>query len=282
MNETNMDRILITGVSGVVGRILFNHLIEKYQVFGIDQHKNISTRYQKQNTENLPVETILPIRDECFFECDITDKQKLFEIVQRLNINIIIHLAAILEDHPDKDRLYRINVQGTKNIFETNVKRILFASSVMTVFGYLEYEPYRSIENETFNDETMLNHLRQLKVDEDSPLPDRKTEGNQLYSETKILAEQMTNDFIEKTNKSIVTMRLGWVNIYDNPGTTWLRTVWLSHRDLCLFVDKVLQSPLNINGIYFVTSNNHRSWLDINKAKQDFNYIPLDGATNIN
>jgi len=134
MTESNhCNRILITGVAGVVGRILFNYLTEKssnkYQVFGIDRHKNVSTRYEKQNPENLPIETIPPLSDEHFFQCDITDKQKLFELIEQLQIDTIIHLAAILEDHPDKDHLYRINIQGAQNVFE--------ASSLFTLSIFL-------------------------------------------------------------------------------------------------------------------------------------------------
>ncbi|CAF1209773.1 unnamed protein product, partial [Rotaria sordida] len=54
--------------------------------------------------------------------------------------------------------------------------------------------------------------------------------------------------------------------------------VWLSHRDLCLFIDKVLQAPDNISGIYFLTSNNHRRWVDLDDAKRDFDFVPQDGA----
>lgn len=152
----------------------------------------------------------------------------------------------------------------------------------MVVFGYLEREPYLSIMNDTFDDETMLTNLRLLTADDDPSLEPTQNAGHQIYSKTKILGEQIANEFIKKTTKSIVIMRLGWVNIYNNPGASWLRTVWLSYRDLCSFVDKVLESPLNISGTYFLTSNNHRKWMDIDKAKRDLNYIPIDGANKLN
>lgn len=118
----NQQRILITGVSGLIGRILFNYLTktypEKYQVFGLDQHTDISSRYQAKNEENLHVETILPIPLDKFFQCDIMDKNKLYRIIQEQKINIIIHLAAVLENHPDLDKISRVNIEGTKNIFD--------------------------------------------------------------------------------------------------------------------------------------------------------------------
>jgi len=121
-SSSNEERILITGVSGLIGRILFNYLTEtyptKYQVFGLDQHMNISQRYQDRNNENLQIKTILPIPSEKFFQCDITDRMKFYQIIQEQKIDIIIHLAAILETHPDKDKLLHVNIEGTKNVFE--------------------------------------------------------------------------------------------------------------------------------------------------------------------
>lgn len=50
--EPSLDqqRIVITSVSGLIGRILFNYLIKRYpikcQVFDLDQHVHISSPYQ--------------------------------------------------------------------------------------------------------------------------------------------------------------------------------------------------------------------------------------------
>ncbi|CAF1412625.1 unnamed protein product [Adineta steineri] len=290
MNKINFSshpqRILITGVSGLVGRILFNHLTltysTKYEVFGLDQHLNISSRYQSQNINNENIKTILSIPSDKFFQCDITNREKLYEIIQEQKIEIIIHLAAILENHPDIEKISYVNIVGTKNIFEApGVHRIIYASSVRTVFGYLTREPYLSIFNETFDDKTMLKDLRKLTVLNDLPLPDIQTPGNKAYDQSKIIGEQMAQEIIKNNNnnsKSIICARFGWVNIMDEPGITPLRTVWFSYRDVCSFIVKALEAPLNISGIYFAMSNNHRLWLDLDDAKKDLGYIPQDGA----
>ncbi len=106
----------------MIGRILFNYLTktytDKYQIFGLDQHLNISSRYQTDNEKNHQVETIYPLALDKFFQCDITDRIKLFQIIEEQQIEIIIHLAAVLENHPDPDTISRVNIQGTKNVFE--------------------------------------------------------------------------------------------------------------------------------------------------------------------
>lgn len=119
---SNQQRILITGVSGLIGAILFNHLTEnysrKYQVVGLDQHVNLSTRYQSTNVTSQEIKKVLPIPADKFFQCDITDRMKLHKIIEEQKIDIIIHLAALLEYHPDLENLSYVNINGTKNVFE--------------------------------------------------------------------------------------------------------------------------------------------------------------------
>jgi nucleoside-diphosphate-sugar epimerase len=148
----------------------------------------------------------------------------------------------------------------------------------MTVFGYLKYEPYLSIFNETFDDKTMLKNLRKLTINDDPPDPNDQGIGEKIYSESKIIGEEMAKDIVKNGTKSIISVRVGGVNIDNQPGTTWLRTVWFSYRDVCSFFEKAIEAPLYISGTYFATSNNHRSWLDLDDAKRDLGYVPQDGA----
>jgi nucleoside-diphosphate-sugar epimerase len=148
----------------------------------------------------------------------------------------------------------------------------------MTIFGYVTREPYLSIFNETFDDATMLKNLRKLTVADDPPLPDIQTPGSTIYGQSKIICEQMAMDIVKNTSKSIICIRFGDISIYDQPRTNWYRTIWFSRRDLCSFIDKALQAPQHISGIYFGVSNNHRLWLDLDDAKRDLGYVPQDGA----
>lgn len=163
------------------------------------------------------------------------------------------------------------------SFFVAGVRRIIFASSGMTVAGYLTIEPYRSIYEDTFDDSTMLASLRKLTVN-DPPKPDIQTPGNKAYSESKILGEQMAASYVNGTTKSIICARFGSINIYNEPETTWLRSCWCSYRDVCVFLEKALAAPMEISGTYFVMSNNHRRWVDMDNAKQDLDFVPQDGA----
>ncbi len=88
----------------------------------------------------------------------------------------------------------------------------------------------------------------------------------------------MAMDTVQKSSKSIICARIGGVKINDQPTNDWYSTNWLSHRDLCWFIDKALEAPLNISGIYFVISDNHRRWVDLDHTKNDLGYVPQDGA----
>jgi nucleoside-diphosphate-sugar epimerase len=120
--NSNKQRILITGVSGLIGRILFKYLTktypDKYEVFGLDQHMKVSGRYQADSNKSDEIEATYPLPLDKFFQCDITDRTKLFEIIEQQHIEIIIHLAGVLQTHPDLETISRVNIEGTKNVFE--------------------------------------------------------------------------------------------------------------------------------------------------------------------
>ena len=148
----------------------------------------------------------------------------------------------------------------------------------MLIADYLRREPYRSITNGTLDDATMLKGFEKLSVAKHPPLSDLETPGKKAYSESKIIGEQMATEIVKSTSKSIICVRIGSVNIDDEPEADAVRTVWLSYRDLCSFIDRALQAPLNISGTYFAVSNNYRLCIDLDDAKRDLGYVPQDGA----
>jgi hypothetical protein len=88
----------------------------------------------------------------------------------------------------------------------------------------------------------------------------------------------MAKEIVKNSTKSIICARIGLVSVDNQPGTRWNRNHWLSYRDLCSFMEKAIQAPPHISGIYFAVSNNHRLWVDLDDAKRDLEYIPQDGA----
>lgn len=108
-------RILITGITGFVGRKLARSLTDEGAiVFGISK---------RTESENI-------------FKADITNFVKLSHIVSKNNIEQIYHLAgeAIVEKgHESPYKTYKNNILGTVNILEISrlhgVERVIVASS---------------------------------------------------------------------------------------------------------------------------------------------------------
>jgi nucleoside-diphosphate-sugar epimerase len=158
---------------------------------------------------------------------------------------------------------------------------IIYASSVMTVFGYLENEPYSALPKNIQPKEL----LKKITVN-DLPIPSHLNPPFQAYCETKIHCEQLAREYSsnDQRNLQFVCARLGWVNTTDDVTSDlydWSdKSIWCSYRDLCLFIDRVLENQLKLKQfqIYFVSSNNDFCWVDMENAKQDLNYVPQDGA----
>ncbi|MGB9707404.1 MAG: SDR family oxidoreductase [Microgenomates group bacterium] len=52
---------------------------------------------------------------------DITDKEKVFQVIKEINFDFFLHLAAytnVSQAEVDKETCFKINVEGTKNVFE--------------------------------------------------------------------------------------------------------------------------------------------------------------------
>ena len=118
-------KIFITGILGFVGTYLSMQLIEEgHDVWGIDRtsaHPNVSS-------------------------VDLCDKDLLLDVMQKVKPDYVYHLAAISQVviKGDTSSLYRINIDGTRNILEVcalqeKKPRCIFISSSQ-VYGNVPEE----------------------------------------------------------------------------------------------------------------------------------------------
>lgn len=120
-----MGKILITGGAGFIGSAVIKHLFEKHEIFVID-NLSFGTR-----------SFISQIDEDHFYEADIRDRQLMFDLLNQIQPEIVIHLAAIhfipyCNEHPFMSS--DINITGTINILDAtkkcgSVKKVLFAST---------------------------------------------------------------------------------------------------------------------------------------------------------
>lgn len=116
-------RILITGVTGVIGSHLADHLIERRvgEVWGLRRWR--SARYQ-------------PAGLRCI-EGDVTDYVSLADAVDRCRPDIVFHLAAQSYTAPSFDAprtTWEVNVMGTINLLEA-IRRAPHKPDVIVVAG---------------------------------------------------------------------------------------------------------------------------------------------------
>lgn len=119
-----MEKILMTGANGQIGTELNEVLCKKY------------------GAQNVIISDIKepPPSTKCKFEkLDVTDGNRLIEIVETHKINQIYHLAAILsaKAEENKELAHKINIDGLKNILETALQfdiKVFWPSSI-GVFG---------------------------------------------------------------------------------------------------------------------------------------------------
>ncbi|WP_237173391.1 GDP-mannose 4,6-dehydratase [Paracandidimonas lactea] len=112
--------VLITGIHGFTGRYMAAEMKSNgYRVVGIGSRPN---------------------RDVDYYQADLTDRARVYEVLEAIRPNVIIHLAAVaFVAHGDADAFYRVNLLGTRNLLEAAAEikppeAILLASSA-NVYG---------------------------------------------------------------------------------------------------------------------------------------------------
>ena len=165
---------LVTGGAGRLGSALTNLLIaagEEVRVFDLP---------------GVSWEAISQIDRVDIFEGDVTDSQVAMDAVH--GVNVIIHLAALLPPNSEinKERTYKVNVKGTRNLVEAaKTKPIIFASSISTYgITHTDTPPLKE------------DHLQR---------------GHNNYSESKIEAECL----IEDSGTPFVVLRVAPIGVAD-------------------------------------------------------------------
>ena len=172
-------RVLITGIDGFSGIHLSRYLKSYYEVFGTSLNKE----------------------EKHIFKCDITNKEEIKKVLDKVKPDYIIHLAGIsFVGHSNYEDFYKVNVIGTQNLLESikDVKKIIIASSA-TVYG----RQNREILSEDLSPNP-LNH----------------------YAISKFGVEQIAKSFFNKLD-IIVTRPFNYTGLYQN--TSFLVPKIVSH-----------------------------------------------------
>ena len=156
--------ILITGGNGLIGSAITKQLIDQNHQVRLLLRPNADTSLLGDYLNKVNV-----------IEGDILDIKSLEVAMQ--GVDYVIHTAAIVSFAPrDKDKMYKVNVEGTANVVNTcldfKIRKLAFISSVAAL-GRPDVSRFQKNEVITINEEQKW---------ENSP-------NNSNYAKTKYLAE---------------------------------------------------------------------------------------------
>lgn len=107
-----MNVIMVTGGAGFIGSNFIRYVFEKTDFYG--KIINVDKLTYAGNLENLSdIESKFGKSRYFFEQVDICDKEKIYEIFQKYNVDTVVHFAA--ESHVDR------SILGPKDFIETNI-----------------------------------------------------------------------------------------------------------------------------------------------------------------
>lgn len=246
-----MKKVLITGMSGLIGGLLRRHLESE-------------GGYELSALNRSLVEGV-----ECF-QADIADLEAIKPAF--VGKDVVVHLAAYLGNQGWEGQLAG-NVIGVYNVFEAarlaGVKRVVFASSGNTVRGFERVPPYSDIAAGDYE-----------KVPEDfKKITHEMVRPGQIYGAAKVWGEALGRHFSDVSGMSILCVRIGSVTKDNHPRDTREFSIYLSHRDVSQVLTKCIEAPDDLKyDIFMATSDNKWSYRDLDHTREVLGYAPQDSS----
>ncbi|MBI2965954.1 MAG: NAD(P)-dependent oxidoreductase [Chloroflexi bacterium] len=242
-------RILVTGMSGLIGGLAGRHLAKSNDVVALNRR---------------PVEGVKT------FQADINDLAVIKPAFA--GVDAVVHMAAYLGDDPRGQM--STNVVGVYNVFEAareaGVKRVVFGSSGATVMGYERDPEFRPLVEARWRDvkepRPLLTHLVPVRP-------------NGLYGAAKAFGEALGRYYSDFHGMSVLCIRIGRVVEEDWPRDPRHAAAYCSHRDIIQMVERCVNAPDSVRyDIFYAVSNNRGRFRDIAHAREVIGYVPLDGV----
>lgn len=246
-----MKKILITGMSGLIGGILRQHLkkVGEYDLAALNRRKLEGVKCHQGDISNL--EDIKPAFKD---------------------IDVVVHLAANLNQNSWKEQL-NDNIIGTYNVYlaavESGVKRVVFASSGSTIRGFDNIPPYDAVNEGRYEDVT--GEVKKISHEIFRP--------NSIYGATKVWGEAIGRYFSDAFNLSVICIRIGSVNSNNLPSDPREVSAYLSHKDVASILHKSIEAPSEIKcDTFFALSDNKWSIRDLEHSKAILGWEPEDSS----
>jgi nucleoside-diphosphate-sugar epimerase len=245
--------VLITGASGLIGRLTIENLGDRYAFSGLSRR---------------------PVAGIPHIQADIADQEAVRRACQ--GVEIVLHLAAETQDYNNWDKVFANTMGGTLNVYraaqEAGVWRVVFMSTGSTMCGYEWFEgsPYGMLAR---NEIDRLPPDQKMLDDRDPPRPDGP------YAVGKLFGENAGRWFSDHYGMSVLCIRLGAVLPSDRPELIRHFPGYLSQSDAVQIVDRCLSAPPSLKfGIFDAISENSRRWRDTSPAKEVLGWKPTGSS----
>ena len=246
-----MAKVLITGMSGLIGGVLRKHLESRggYELVALN----------RSHVQGVPC-----------FRADIADLEAIKPAFG--GVDVVVHLASQVQDDP-WEGLLRTNIIGTYNVYEAarlaRVRRVVFASSGSTITGYEQVPPYDAIAAGRY-DEVPLDY-RRLTYEAIWPTG--------TYGVSKVWGEALGRHFSDAHGLSV---RIGRVTPDNMPWEPRDRSVYLSHDGVAEILTLCIEAPENLKyDVFLATSANRWSYRDLEHAREALGFVPVDSADDV-
>ena len=247
----NRKSVLITGMSGLIGSVVRQHLEDKYVLSALNRRDVAGVECHRADIANL--EAIQPA----------------FE-----HKDVVVHLSAVASDTATWEEVLHNNVIGTHNVFEAarraGVKRIIHASSGATISAWERQFPYSAVVQARYSE---VPQTWQQITHESAVRP------SGLYGCSKVWGEALGRYFSDAYGMSVICLRIGAVNREDRPLQTRQFSVWCSQRDIAQMIERCIAAPESLRfDIFYVVSNNKWSYRDLKHARKVIGFEPQSSA----
>lgn len=245
-----MLRVLVTGMSGLIGGALRRRLEGRYALSAL-------------NRRSVPG---IPTR-----QADIADLDAIQPAFA--GVDAVVHLAAVAEADAPWDAILRANVVGTYNVLEAarraGVRRVVYASSGATISGHERDHPYSALVGGRYDEVTAWVRL----THEAPPRPAG------LYGCSKIWGEALGRLYADTHGLSVLCVRIGAVTAADRPMAPRHFAVWCSQRDVAQMLERCVVAPPEVRfEILYAVSDNRWGYRDLERARRVVNFEPADRA----
>ena len=243
-------RVLVTGMSGLIGGALRRHLEGHYELSALNRR---------------------PIPGVKCHQADIADLEAI--VPAFASADAVVHLAARPGSSDVFDEILHANVVGTYYVFEAarraGVRRVVYASSGATVSAWERDPPYRALVAGRYDEAGSWKTMTH-----ETPL---RPAG--LYGASKIWGEAIARHYADAHGLSAICVRIGRVLAEDRPTSAREFSVWCSQRDVVRMIELCIAAPATLAfDIFYAVSDNRWGYRDLEHARAVLGFEPRDRA----